>query len=105
MLYAFVGLETAEKAVDERLLRYAQLASCLLPCEVGRVDADEVAVGDDEQVLDGAEVLRHRLCRNLTVGNDGSAEAAERESQLVIDLLMGAVVGIEVVSRPDDFVA
>ena len=101
LFHAFVGLETAKKAVDKGLLRYPQLASCLLACYVGRVDADEGAVGDLEG---GRSALLWRLPRPHNGqspqwrGNRSTVKTGDRS-------LDGWVMGVQVVSRPDDFLA
>ena len=62
-------------------------------------------IADDEEPARAPEGLPHRRGRCVAVGDHRRGDAAERQPAVVVDLLVRAVVGIEVVRGPDDLVA
>src|SRR5258708_2360200 len=105
MLDALVRLNAAEQSVDESVRRDAKRGSSLFPGEAIGIDADEVTVRNDKEGVTPSERLANRVSRYVAVGDDRRGEPTDLQAAGVIDLLVGAVVRVEVVGGPDDFVA
>ena len=96
-LQTLVGQHSADESVGEIRGRYAQNAAGLALVGDVRVDPDEMTVRRQEDVVGPAEGFRPHRPRRLAVGNDGGAEPAHVEPELMVDVLVGPVVRVDVV--------
>jgi hypothetical protein len=74
----------------------------LLAGDVGRENVDEVAVRDHEHRCGRVELSSHGVDCDVAVADDRCGEIDERAPERDVEVVVGSIVRVEVVRRPDD---